>query len=169
MTYTHVAAGAPLTDQTINDLIDYGPNMPAAVHAVDTGVTSGTSTSTSFTNSLTTSGIRGIAFVAPPSGKVFVSGTCGGANSTIAKYTLTSFEIRAGASLGAGTVFQASDENTASQLQTAVAANFGQHAIQGLVTGLTPGTTYNACLTYRVDANTGTWNRRSIRVIPVVV
>lgn len=169
MTYTHVATGDPILAETTNDLIDYGPNMPEAVRAVDSAVTNGTTTSTSFVNSLTTSGIRGVAFTAPPSGTVLVIGTCGGFNSTVSQYTLTSFEIRAGSTPGSGTVFQASDENTASQFISTAANASGQHSVVGLVTGLTPAGAYNACLTYRVTANTGTWNRRMIAVIPVVV
>lgn len=169
MTYSHIAGGDVVNAGTINDLIDYGPNMPAAVDAKDSAVTNGTTTSATFVNSLTTSLIRGVSFVAPPSGKVNVLATCGAANGTIAQFTLVSFEVKTGTSVGSGTVQTASDENTASQFQSAVAASNGQHTAAGLVTGLTPGASYNACITYRVTSGTGTFNRRRITVTPVTV
>jgi hypothetical protein len=138
------------------------------VDAADNSVTDGTTTSVTFTNTLTTTGIRGVAFVAPTSGKVRVSVTCGGKNSTINKYTLIDFEVRTGGTVGSGSVVRACDENTCSQVQSIAAGQVGQHSIAGrLVSGLTPGVTYNACIAYRVDANTGTINRRVITVEPV--
>jgi len=139
----------------------------AAVEAKDGALTNGTTTSTAFTNTLTTSLIRGVTFTAPPSGKVTVTVSTGGFNSTAAQYTLVDFEVRAGATIGSGTVIRASDENSCSQFQSSTATQAGQHSVSGVVTGLTPGTTYHASITYRVTANTGTFNRRKIIVTPV--
>lgn len=154
---------------TLTGDVILGSPASDAVSGDDTSVTSGQTTSTTFVNSLTTSGIRGIAFVAPPSGNVFIYGTAGAANNTINDFTYLSFEVRAGNTVGSGTVFQASDENTASEHQSTVAVNStDRHVIIGLVTGLTPGTTYNTSLTYRVNAGTGNWNRRRICVLPTL-
>jgi hypothetical protein len=169
MTYNHVAGGNTILAQTINDLIDYGPNLPAVAESKDTAVTNGTTASVTFVNTLTTGLIRGVAIVAPPSGKIQVMGTSGGSNSLAGGFTLTSFEVRQGASIGTGTVVQASDENTASQFQSGTNTQPGQHSVIGIATGLTPGQPYNVCLTYRVTANTGTWNRRRIWAGPVEV
>lgn len=139
------------------------------VDANDTSVTNGTTTSTTFVNTLTTSGIRGVVFIAPPSGKVAITVSSGGFNNTIGQYTLTDFEVRVGgAVIGAGALVRASDENTASQFQSVAVNQAGQHSVTGLVSGLTPGATYNTSITCRVTANTGTWNRRTIMCVPVM-
>lgn len=169
MAYAHIAGGNVILAQTINDLIDYGPNLPVAAESKDTAVTNGTTTSVTFVNTLTTGLIRGVAIVAPPSGKILVMGTAGASNSLAAGFTLTSFEVRQTAAVGSGTVVQASDENTASQFQSQVNTQPGQHSVIGVASGLTPGAAYNVCLTYRVTANTGTWNRRRIIVTPIEV
>lgn len=148
----------------INGTLGWGSAVTQQVR--DTSVTNGTTTSTTFTGTLTTTGRRGVAFVAPPSGEVTVLGWSGGFNSTATQYTITDFEVREGSTVGSGIVVRASDENTASQFQSDSANQGGQHSVGGLVIGLTPGDPYNAELTYRVTANTGTWNRRKIMVTP---
>lgn len=164
-----VVIGDPSAGSTvqIESVINWGvTNLAVSVEADDTSVTNGTTTSTTFVTSLTTSGVRGVAFFAAPSGKALVLGTAGGSNTTVAQFTLTSFEVRLGAVVGSGVVIVSSDENTASQFQSQAANQPGQHTVMGNVTGLTGGSSYNACLTYRVTANTGTWNRRKIIVQP---
>lgn len=159
----HIASDSTTIDGTISWGASAGTQQTP-----DTAVTSGTTTSTVFVNSLTTTGIRGIAFTAPPSGKVAIDVTCGAFNNTIGSFTLTSFEVRTGNLVGLGAVVQASDENTASQFQSAAVNQPGQHHVIGTVAGLIPGTLYNACITCRVTANTGSWNRRLIRVTPAL-
>lgn len=137
-----------------------------AASAVDSAVTNGTTASTSFVTSLTTSGVRGVAFTASQSGKVFIVGSTGGFNSTANAYTLVDFEVRTGSTVGSGSVIRAGDENTCSQFQSTAINAAGQHETAGIMTGLSPGSSYNACLVYRVSAGTGTFNRRKINVIP---
>lgn len=167
-----VVIGDPSAGSTvqIQSIINWGAAgaLAVTVEADDTTVTNGTTTSTTFVNTLTTAGIRGVAFVAAPSTKAFVLGTAGGFNNTAGQFTLTSFEVRLGAVVGSGIVIANSDENTASQFNSAVANQADTHTVFGTVGGLTPGTTYNACLTYRVTANGGTWNRRKISVTPTM-
>lgn len=140
---------------------------PTAVTSVakDTATTEGTTTSTTFTNTLTTTGIRGTTFIAPPSGKVQIQGQC----STYISGTASSYlsiEVRTGGTIGSGGITLASDENTASATLVAT-ANTSRHAVIANVTGLTPGTTYNACLTYRVSGSTGNYARRYLVVNPL--
>lgn len=147
------------------------------VSAKDLAITNGSTNSVStFVNSLTTTGIRGVSFIAPPSGKVRVMGAVGGfvafSSASVATYTLVDFEIRAGSTVGSGTVFRASDPNTCSQFQhvvlTATLCSGGQHTVLDVVTGLTPGAVYNACLTYCLNSTgtgiSGNFNRRKIVV-----
>lgn len=135
------------------------------VQSKDGSVTTGSTTSTSFTNTLTTTGIRGVAFVAPPSGKVIVHALASGWNS-LAVHSFLSFEVRVGGSVGSGSVHLASDENTASEFLL-TATDPARHKAMGLVTGLTAGSTYNACITYRVPSGTGSYARRHILVQPI--
>lgn len=137
------------------------------VEGKDTSVTNGSTTSNTFVNSLTTSGIRGVSFIAPPSGKVLVTGMAGGQNNN-ANPTFLSFEVRTGGTIGSGTVVLASNENTASENNSSDLNRAYRHKTMGLVTGLTAGTTYNACLTYRgTGASTFTYQRRIIIVQPL--
>lgn len=140
---------------------------PAAVtvQAKDGAVATGNTTSTTFTNTLTTTGIRGVSFIAPPSGKVVVHGLASGWNNTNA-HSFMSFEVRTGGTIGSGSVTLASDENTASEFLLDATAP-ARHKVMGLVTGLTVGSTYNACLTYRVPSGTGSYARRHILVQPL--
>lgn len=140
--------------------------------ATGTGGASGTTTSTSFVNTLTgvgaAGGAHGTAFVAPPSGTVFVIGRAVAGRSVAGDYTLMDFEVREGSTVGSGSVFRAADENQASAIQSGTAGNQGEHCTTGIVTGLIPGAVYNACLTYRITggSGTGSWNRRHIIVLP---
>lgn len=167
-----VVIGDPSAGSTvqIESVINWGATTPSVtVDSFDTGgVTTGTTLSAAFTNSLTTTGVRGVAFVVPPSGNVYVDVCTGGFNNVAGSFTLVDFEVRAGAVVGAGAVLRASDENTASQFNSAVANQAGQHKVSGKVSGLTPGATCNACITYRVTGNTGSFNRRKILVMPVM-
>lgn len=140
---------------------------PTSVTAVDSSVTDGSTSSTSATNSLTTTLIRGVAFTAGTSGRVLVWSQAAGRSNTAGSFTFLDFEIRTGSTVGSGTVVRASNANTMSTFQSDSANQQGPLLSHGLVTGLTPGTTYNACLTYWVNANTGTYNRRSISVLYV--
>lgn len=130
----------------------------------DSAVTDGSTTSTSFTNTLTTTGIRGVAFVAGESGRAEVLWMCTGRNSVAGGFTITQFEVRAGAVVGSGTVVWAADENVSTALQSDSAGQQVGHTGFGEVTGLTEGTSYNVCIVYRVTANTGTFNRRRISI-----
>jgi len=124
-------------------------------------------TSTTFTNVTLTGGPFGVAFVAPASGKVNVVGRAMGLNGTATNYTYLDFEIRTGSTVGSGSVVRAGSGNT--EVAGFAAANNAQTLLTtgDLVSGLTPGALYNACLVYRAGANTSAYNRRSIQVYPL--
>jgi hypothetical protein len=133
----------------------------------DTAVTDGTTTSTSFTNSLTTTTVRGKAFTAPYSGIVKVSVSCSGRNSGAGGFVLVDFEVNAGSTIGSGTNFRLSDENNCAIFQSDSAGQNGPLVVSPTkVSGLTPGTVYHAVITYRVTGGTGTFNRRKITIEP---
>jgi hypothetical protein len=129
--------------------------------------TNGTTTSTSFTNSLTTTGIHGVAFIAPPSGKVYVVGRTLSGHSVAGAFTHVDVEVRVGATVGSGAVWRAAANNTASAFQSDSAGQQGEQKADALISGLTPGAAYNAALCYFLGAaGTGTFNRRHIAVLP---
>lgn len=140
----------------------------AAVSAADVSVVAGTTTSATFVNSLTTTGIQGVVFTAGISGIAEVCWQSSGANGTAGAFVLSSSEIRAGSSIGSGTVFALSDESTAPTLSSDPGSQAGQLTGTRVITGLTSGAVYNACLTYRVSAGTGTYGRRQITVKPLL-
>jgi hypothetical protein len=133
------------------------------------GTTSnGTTSSTSFTNSLTTTGIHGVAFIAPPSGRVYVVGRALAGNNTAGAFVHLDVEVRVGATVGSGSVWRAANNNTASAFQSSTASQQATLIANSLVTGLTPGAAYNAALCYFVTTgtNVGSYNRRHISVLP---
>lgn len=107
----------------------------------------------------------GTAFTAPASGRVMVNlrAVMLEDASTIGK---TSFQIRVGSTVGAGTIFLApADTMAISSFSNVSSPEFGS---QFLVSGLTPGVVYNAEMQHRRSAgagNTITGNRQ-LTVIP---
>jgi hypothetical protein len=130
--------------------------------------TNGTVASATYTNSLATTGVHGVAFIAPPSGKVQVVGRASGGNSTVGAYSQLDWEVRQGSTIGSGTLFRTTNNNTASVFLSSTAAGQGPLNISGLLSGLTPGASYNACLTYATNGTgTSSFNRRQIAVYPL--
>lgn len=126
--------------------------------------TARTTTSTTYTTTLSPAQICGVAFTAPPSGKVSIEWGAGVQNNTGPNLGVCSFAIRAGSVVGSGTSFQASDDGRAI---TSLA--FIRAGAQSTVTGLTPGTVYNVALEHRVaSAGTGTFSNRSVTVVPLL-
>jgi hypothetical protein len=135
-----------------------------------TGSTSnGTTTSTSYTNSLTTTGTHGVAFIAPPSGKIQILGRASAGSSTVGQYAQLDYEVRTGSTIGSGTLVRTTNNNTASVFLSSTSGGQGPLNISGLLTGLTPGAVYNACLTYASSSgsSTASFNRRQIAVYPL--
>lgn len=124
-----------------------------------------TTTSTTFT--ATISGATpemGIAFVAPTSGKVLVIWTAGMSNNTPPQISQIGFQIRAGSTVNSGTVFMAADA-----ARSTLTIYSSRHAGNYMVTGLTPGATYNVTMMHR-SFTTGTsgFDNRELTVIPQI-
>lgn len=161
--YVELAA----TSTQVNGLLNLGSAGAAPEDAIGS-TTNGTTASATFVNSLTTTGIHGTTFVAPPSGAVFCIATCVAANDTAGDYSVMDWEVRIGSTIGSGAVWRAADENTAAVVQSAVANNQGSLTSMGIASGLTAGTTYNACLVYhRATGGTSSYDRRHIVVMPL--
>lgn len=134
--------------------------LPASVSA--NVATNGNVTSTTFTTTRSAGGIVGVAFVAPPSGKVSVEWSAGLRN-TGANATLAGVRIGTGATLGAGTLVLAASDDRALMSVGTLEQQFGrtlQHS------GLTAGATYNAVIEYRATVITGVVGRMEIIVTP---
>lgn len=133
------------------------------------GTVNGTTTSTSYTNSLTTTGVHGVAFIAPASGKVQVLGRSSGGSTTVGQYSQLDWEVRTGSTVGSGSVVRATSNDTASVFLSSTSGGQGPLNVSGLVTGLTPGAVYNAALTYASSniSNTASFNRRYVAVYPL--
>lgn len=130
--------------------------------------------SITFTN---TTGVPGSAvcggtFVAPASGEVYI--TVGGSvfSSTNGYMAVLSYEVRAGATLGQGSVILANDYRRA--VHTGAGVNTGGSSRVGgshrrKLSGLTPGAFYNVQTKHWVDGSGGTGqvNARSLLVEPV--
>lgn len=125
----------------------------------DTQITSGTTTSTSYTATLTGGTACGVAFVAPPSGKVFIMNTCQTVPS--GGLALVTIRVRTGSSIGSGSdVIAALDDNImycGSEIRATATM---------LVTGLTSGSSYNVQQLFKVAAGTGTFSRKALVVKP---
>lgn len=131
----------------------------------------GTITSTGFTNAVTpqtgVTAIFGVAFVAPPSGKVAVFARTLGGHSVLNGFTHMDFEVKTGTVIGSGSTARGPNDLTSAVFQSAAAGTQGWLSVTGLVTGLTPGAQYHADMVYKLTtAGTGTYNRRSIMVLP---
>lgn len=150
-------------------LILGGSGKPTGQPVQQEGSTSnGTTTSASFTNSLTTTGIHGVSFIAPPSGRVYVVGRTVAGNNTAGAFCHMDVEVRVGSTVGSGSVWRAANNATAGLFQSDSANQQGTIVADCLVTGLTPGAAYNAALCYFITSNTqtGSFNRRHIAVLP---
>jgi len=135
-------------------------DFPTAVSDLQSA--NGTTTSTTYTPTLTGATAAGVAFVAPTSGKVLITNNARMVNSA-ANETYCGFTLRTGASVGSGTVVTAAaDERSIIHVGTAIE----RQAVGYLVTGLTPGASYNVQQEFRVSAGTGTYAYRLIIVTP---
>lgn len=141
-----------------------GDKVVAIASQHDTQNTSGTTTSTSYTATLTGGTTCGVAFIAPPSGLVLVHFSASLLNSG-ANFSIMSFEVRTGGSVGSGTVFLAADDSRIVGYVGTGQLDLGRTLP---VSGLTAGSTYNARQMFRVTAGTGTFLRKNLTVSPQV-
>lgn len=146
--------------EAVLDQID-SLSLPAPTN---TDATSRTTTSTGYTSTLTPATICGTAFTAPASGAVLLLWAVE-TSSSGANFALSSVAVYTGSSVGSGTsVLAASDDRMVRNNLTA-SLRMGVHHV---LTGLTPGATYNVAMEHRVEgASTGTFARRGVSVVPV--
>lgn len=127
---------------------------------------SGTVTSTSFTTTRSggTSPV-GVAFTAPPSGKVLIHFGAG-LLQTAPNPSLVTFQILAGSVIGSGSSISAASDNRSLQAADLTEKQMGRTC---LIDGLTPGSSYNASLMYRRQTGgTFTINRVELIVDPCI-
>lgn len=109
-------------------------------------------------------------FTAPATGKVYVTVSARMSLGNTTYYGYTSWELRAGASIGSGSVITAADDNRAIRVGNTVTAGapiYDQGSHRYLVTGLTPGDTYNI-RTMHKSSITLTSEFRGLLVEPVL-
>lgn len=128
---------------------------------------SGTYTFTGTSYGVTTTGGTyvdvGVAFTAPLSGAIMVSYN-GRLSNSGANSTYLSFAVRTGSVIGSGTAVANADNGSAIEVVGTTAARNG---VTHVVSGLTPGSSYNARMEHRVSAGTGTASLRSLHVAPI--
>ncbi len=126
--------------------------------------TSRNTTNTSFTTTLSPANICGVAFTAPPSGKVMLHWESACSNNTGTNTAICAPAIREGSTVGSGTVFLAAADERSIWSTTTTGPRIGASA---KVEGLTPGTVYNVALEHRANsAGTATFQGREVTVVP---
>jgi hypothetical protein len=131
-------------------------DLNAVTTAVESGAntTPGTTTSTTFTDTLTGSSTVTLAFTAPASGVIVVTVSAECSNSGGSNYTIAGFRI----SGAAGTV-AATDTNSIYLRGTDSLRASGEFRVGGL----TPGMSGTVTMQHRVNpAGTGTFNNREL-------
>jgi len=128
----------------------------------DTEATSGTTTSTTFVETLTGGTTCAVVFTAPTSGRVLVHSNVRISNSG-ANEGFAGFVVRTGATPGSGTVVLAAADALAILHNGTTAQRAG---ISELVSGLTAGDSYNVQQAFRVGAGTGTFRDKTLTVVP---
>lgn len=139
-------------------------DLESLTTVADTQNTNGTTTSVTYTSTLTGGTACGIAFVAPPSGKVKIENNCRIFNSG-ANHSLCSIHVRNGSTIGSGTdVLAAAD----AQAIAYFGANDDRRGGSTLVTGLTPGNSYNVQQEFKVTGGTGNFSNKHLIVEKVL-
>lgn len=116
--------------------------------------------------------VVGTAFVAPPSGKVYLTVTASCASSVEDNTANVGYELRSGSTVGTGTVLLAASFNRAVQTSEAVTSGGGAARITAsnrfLFTGLTAGSSYNVRTMHWMNpAGSGSVFYRALLVEPV--
>jgi len=142
------------------------------VNALDTPPTVADSVATGFTFTHTTYAITGetdtvgVAFMACTTGRANLDYSCSLTNSSVDATFMTPV-VREGTTVGSGTSFLAASDDNAVVAEPGTASTdvtFGGRRF--LLTGLTPGSSYNVRMEHRVAGSTGTLARRAVTVSP---
>jgi hypothetical protein len=162
ITALNTAVEMPYSGTSISDrLTALEAAAPGAIVS-DTQITSGTTTSTTYTPTLTGGVTCGVAFTASSSGKAIVDWETQMSQSA-ALYVYATIEVRAGATIGSGTIILATNDNDCA---FRYGSGAGRQAVFKHVTGLTAGSSYNVRMLFRVDSDTGSYTRKALMVSP---
>lgn len=123
--------------------------------------TAGTTTSGAFTATLTGGTACGVAFTAPASGKIMVYNNCEVQNSAAPTLSLCTIRIRTGSTVGSG-----SDILAAANAEAIFGGVSFRAGTSRPLSGLTPGSLYNAQQLFAVGGGTGTYVNKSLIVAP---
>ena len=144
--------------------------------AVPVETESSTNPTTTSTTYVQTANVVGVAFTAPPSGVVFVHvmGWIGSSSTTIGRRSYLTAEVRNGAVVGSGTVFDSAQDSQAAVHDcpsTAAGTKYSYGSVRYAVSNLTPGNIYNATTVIRSDnvADTSATFRRRVLVEPSLI
>jgi hypothetical protein len=130
-------------------------------------VNPGTTTSATFV--LPTTASVGVSFIGPRSGIVEIYWSAEHSHSVVNGWAIMSPNVRAGDIVGSGAVFYAANDNVVTRCRNATALS-GDKTISNfyVLTGLTPGQTYNVELYARTaSAGTATYEYQTVMVKPV--
>lgn len=128
----------------------------------DTQDAIGTTASLTYTSTLAGGVACGIAFIAPASGKVIIHNSLYFFN-TGAGHSFGTIRVRTGGTIGAGV-----DVLPEADVRGLITSAVNAATRSTLVTGLTPGNTYNVQGRYRVDANSAQYSGKDMIVEPQV-
>lgn len=155
---------APTIHQRGNTLLeDFATGAVATSMDASDSPTTRTTSSVTYTSVLAPAAICGVAFVAPPSGKVIITAGSYMDNTGAAGFTLISPQVREGSTVGAGTITVAASDGRAPYMSGTDGISIGRTF---LVTGLTSGANYNVELLQRITTGTGTYQHRTVTVTP---
>lgn len=164
--YSPVAADRVLMLPVGNTYVIAGKPTSTPIAAVSVTNENSAYLETGSSSYTTLTGNPGHSFVAPASGSVLVSIKAALVGVGAGSVAAMSFKIGTGATIGGGTVvFAAADDN---RIASDAAGNAIECGAATLVTGLTPGDTYNAQALYKRSGGTGNvgFSRRRINIIP---
>jgi hypothetical protein len=139
-------------------------NLTLGASVAETQTDIATLTSTSYTEGFVGGAEPRFAFVAPVSGSVIVHNSSW-LDSDGNSRTFLGFNIREGDRVQQGSMFLAATEANSISNVTIQDITAGRSI---LITGLTPGDTYNISQTGKVSAGTGEYQDRHLAVQPVV-
>lgn len=138
-----------------------GLDSPPAVSSVADSSFDTTSTTYTTTASAGTYADCAVVWTAPTSGRVIIHVNARLINSTTGG-TMVTAETRTGGTIGAGTVVDTTGDRGPSHY----GATFSRIGTTRMLSGLTPGATYNTRLLHRVTAGTGSIALRELIVEP---
>lgn len=106
-----------------------------------------------------------VVFTAPTTGRVIIHIASRMTNTQAGNACVISAQIRTGSTVGGGTIFEDADDGRAARQS---GTPFNRVGITHLLTGLTPGASYNARLLHKNSAsgNTASFAQRELIVAP---